>query len=82
MTRKTTESSSNTDLCSFVEIFWPQEFLQYMTLVDSPGTTDDLHYREITERYQKNQASGFIYVINAMDSAEVAERVRLLHHYI
>ena len=49
-----------------------------MTLVDSPGTTDDSFYLDITRRYQKDRASGFIYVVDAMTPVEEAAEVMLL----
>ena len=46
--------------------------------MDSPGTTDDSFYHEITSRYQKDLASGFIYVVNATDPVERARQVMII----
>ena len=46
-----------------------------MTLVDSPGTTDDARFSDITKRYQTGVASGFIYVVNSTLAAEEAAKV-------
>ena len=48
-----------------------------MILVDSPGTTDDTRYSDITERYQNELASGFIYVVNSTLAAEEAAKVSI-----
>ena len=46
--------------------------------MDSPGTTDDAFYGDITRRYQKDLASGFIYVVDAMNAVEEAAGVMIM----
>jgi receptor-interacting serine/threonine-protein kinase 5 len=69
------QGDPNQQVCSSVEIYWPENFLKYVTLVDSPGTTDDKFYADITRRYQRDVASGFIYVIDGMNAVEEAAGV-------
>ncbi|XP_065826963.1 uncharacterized protein [Oscarella lobularis] len=65
--------------CNRAEVYWPSQFLQEFTLIDSPGVTenDDLSpaSRQITEQCQKDTACGFMYVIDATQSAEVGAQV-------
>ena len=58
---------------------------QNITLVDSPGVTEDdaetFGSKDITERCQENVACGFIYVLDGNRSAEEAAQVRRRNLY-
>eukprot|EP00118_Oscarella_pearsei_P002825 m.11794 g.11794 ORF g.11794 m.11794 type:complete len:942 (+) comp23603_c0_seq4:860-3685(+) len=69
------ESSQSESTCVKTEIFLPLEFLQYFTLVDSPGVTEDLlesesTVRQATENFQKHYACGLVYILDATRPAE------------
>jgi energy-coupling factor transporter ATP-binding protein EcfA2 len=65
-----------------VEIFLRIEFLKYVTLVDSPGATENSALRRITEQCQQDMACGFIYVLDAGRAAEEASQVCTLHKFL
>ncbi|XP_062521318.1 uncharacterized protein LOC134196246 [Corticium candelabrum] len=75
------ESDDSNGRCVRLEILCPLEFLKNITLIDSPGTTEDdsenSDAREMTEKAQRDVACGSIFVLDGSRSAQEAAQVRL-----